>query len=65
MIPKIIIAIITMTTRKAIPPKLWNKGLLVTSFAPIFYIASSLSNAFNEIMSFKAAIEVIAVAGKL
>ncbi len=65
MIPAIIIEIITMTARKAIPPKLLNKGLLVTSFAPIFQSTSSLLNAFKEIMSCKAVIDVIAVAGKL
>ncbi len=36
IIPTMIIRIIIMTARKAIPPKLRNKGLLVTSFAPIF-----------------------------
>ena len=60
-----IIAIIIMTARKAIPPKLWNKGLLAASFAPIFSSASSLLNAFKEIISCNAVIEVKAVAGKL
>jgi hypothetical protein len=65
MIPIMIIDIITMTARKAIPPKLENKGLLVISFAPIFSRASSLLKAFKEIMSCKAVIVVKAVAGKL
>jgi hypothetical protein len=55
----------TNITRKAIPPKLWNNGLLVTSFAPIFSSASSLLNAFREIMSYNAVIVVKADAGKL
>ncbi len=37
----------------------------MTSDAPIFYNASSLLNAFKEIMSCKAVIVVKAVAGKL
>ena len=58
MRPNMIIAITTMTAKKAIPPKLENKGLLVISFAPIFSRASSLLNAFNEIISFKAVIVI-------